>query len=56
MDPRWLFPLLAVLFIAAALWRRASSGHWRGAPLTWLWLALIFGVVAAWLNFGGQNV
>ena len=54
MDPRSLFPILAAVFIVAAVWRRARSGSWRGAPLTWLWMALVFGAVAAWLNFGEQ--
>ncbi len=55
MDPRWLFPLLAAVFVIAALWRRVRNGRWQGAPLTWLWMALIFGAAAAWLNFGRQS-
>lgn len=56
MDPRWLFPALAVLFVVLALGQRLRrGGHSNGAARTWLLLALIFGAVAAWLNFGGQN-
>jgi hypothetical protein len=53
MDPRWLFPLLALGFLAAALWRYARTRQWRGAAFTWLLMALIFGAVAAWLHRGG---
>jgi hypothetical protein len=50
MDPRWLFPLLCVSFLAAALWRGLRSGNWRGAASTWLILSAAFGVVALWLG------
>ncbi|MDE2614332.1 MAG: hypothetical protein KGL78_12885 [Burkholderiales bacterium] len=52
MDPRTLFPVLAVLFAAAALWRRARGGRWHGAALTWVWMAAVFGAVALWLLLG----
>jgi hypothetical protein len=53
VDPRWLFPLLALVFAAAALWRaaRSPSGA-RGAARTWGWMALLFGLVSLWLHFG----
>jgi hypothetical protein len=54
MDPRWLFPLLAAGFALAAVIRRRRSGRWRGAPFTWLLLALIFGAVALWLQAWGR--
>lgn len=51
MDPRQLFPILALVFLVLALVTGLRRGRWRGAPLTWLWLALIFGAVAAWLRW-----
>jgi len=50
VDPRALFPALAVVFAVLALlgWRRQR--RWRGAAGTWLTLALIFGAVALWLR------
>ncbi|HOL37331.1 MAG: hypothetical protein JSR43_03245 [Proteobacteria bacterium] len=51
MDPRTLFPLLAIAFAVAALWRRRRSGRWRGAAATWLWLAAVFAAVATGLHF-----
>lgn len=54
MDPRWLVPLLAALFFAAALWRGIKTGSWRGAPRTWLLLALIFAVISIWLRMAGS--
>jgi len=55
MDPRWLFPLIALAFVAAAVWQRLRSGSFRGSPRIWLWMAFIFGAVAAFLNFAGQS-
>jgi hypothetical protein len=50
VDPRSLFPWLALAFLLAALWRGLGSGHWRGAASTWLLLAAIFGAVSLWLR------
>lgn len=50
MDPRQLFPILAVVFLALALVSRLRQGRFRGAPQTWLLLALIFGAVSLWLR------
>lgn len=50
MDPRQLFPLLAAVFLVLAVVSGLRRGRWRGAPFTWLLLALIFGAVAAWLR------
>jgi hypothetical protein len=50
MEPRLLFPILAIGFLLLALWRGLRSGRWAGAPTTWLILAAIFGAVALWLR------
>lgn len=47
MDPRWLFPLLALVFAVLALRARGRAG---GAARTWGLMALIFAAVAAWLH------
>ena len=53
-DPRHLFPVIALAFLAAAGWRAVRSGGWRDPALrTWLLLALIFGLVSVWLNLRG---
>jgi len=51
-DPRLLFPVLAVVFALLALQGGLRRGRWRGAPLTWAWIALVFGAVSAWLHLG----
>jgi hypothetical protein len=53
MNPKDLFPYLAVLFLALAGWRYSRERHWRGAARTWALLGIIFGAVAAWLNLKG---
>jgi hypothetical protein len=50
MDPRWLFPLLAALFLAAALWRGGRLRRVDPAVRTWGLLALLFAAVSAWLG------
>ena len=50
MDPRWLFPLLALAFATAAAWQRMRSGSFRGAARTWLWMAFAFAAVSVWLH------
>ena len=50
MDPRQLFPVLAAVFVLLALVSGLRRGHWRGAPRTWLLMALIFGAVSVWLH------
>jgi hypothetical protein len=52
LDPRLLFPVLAAVFALLALQAGLRRGRWRGAPLTWAWIALVFGAVSAWLHFG----
>lgn len=51
MDPRQLFPVLAAVFVLLALVSGVRSRNWRGAPRTWLVLALIFAAVSIWLRF-----
>lgn len=51
MDPRWLLPLLAIVFAVLALVRRVRSGHWHGAARTWVLIAIIFGAVSLWLHW-----
>jgi hypothetical protein len=51
MDPRTLFPWLALGFALAAALRWARARRVDGAVRTWALLALIFGLVAAWLRF-----
>lgn len=47
---------LAVVFLAAALWRLASDGFKLGhAARTWLLVALIFTAVAGWLWWSGMG-
>jgi hypothetical protein len=53
MDPRWLFPLLAVAFAIAAAWRWTRTRRWRGAAQTWALMAAIFGAVGWWLQHAG---
>jgi hypothetical protein len=50
MDPRRLFPLLAVVFLAAALVRALRVKRVDPAVRTWGVLALVFGAVSAWLG------
>jgi hypothetical protein len=50
MDPRQLFPVLALLFAVLAAAGRWRQRRWRGAPSTWALLALIFGLVSLWLH------
>lgn len=50
MDPRWLMPVLAVLFAAVALRQWLRSVSWHPALRTWVLLALIFGAVSLFLH------
>jgi hypothetical protein len=50
MDPRWLLPLLAMVFAALALHKTWRSGASHPAVRTWALMALIFAAVAAWLH------
>ncbi len=50
-EPRNLFPIISLIFLllAVARWVR-SRGRPDRATLTWLWMAMTFGIVAAWLR------
>ena len=49
MAARWIFAVLALAFLAAALVRALRRGRGDPAARTWAWIALVFGAVAAWL-------
>ena len=49
--PANLFPVIALVFVLAAAWRRLRSGATDGAVRIWLLMALIFGLVSLWLNY-----
>jgi len=51
MDPVWLFPLLSLGFGLAAAVRAVREGALQGAARTWALMALIFGLVSAWLHW-----
>lgn len=52
MDPKWLFPVLALVFALLAIGRGVRSGLTvGGAVRTWALMAVIFGVVSAWLHW-----
>lgn len=50
MDPRWLFPLLAIGFAVIAAMRCARDRRIGPAARSWLILALVFGAVSLWLH------
>lgn len=56
MSPLWLFPVLAVVFGVAGVWRWSRGGPARVAARAWLLLALIFGAVSVWLHLGPGSV
>jgi hypothetical protein len=50
MDPSWLFPILAAVFLVLGLGHRLRAGRPHPAQRTWFLLALIFGAVSVWLH------
>jgi hypothetical protein len=50
MDPRLLFPWLALGFAIAAAWRLLRARQFDAMARTWALLALIFALVSAWLH------
>ena len=50
MDPKWLFPVLAIVFAVVAALRFARDRRVGPAVRTWLILALSFAAVSAWLH------
>lgn len=55
MDPRLLFPVLAVLFAALAGWQFWRTRRWRGGAAAWGWMALCFAAVSLWLHGSGSG-
>ena len=50
-EPRNLFPVIARVFLLLAVARRSRArGRADRAARTWLWMALIFGLVSVWLR------
>jgi len=50
MPAKYILPILAVIFLLAALQRLVRDGfRLAGASRTWLLVALIFGAVSGWL-------
>ncbi|WP_199873350.1 hypothetical protein [Ideonella sp. A 288] len=50
MNPRWIFPVLALAFALMALWRTLRNGRLDPASRTWFTVALIFSAVSYWLH------
>lgn len=50
MDPKWLFPVLAIVFAVAAVVRFMRERQLGPAVRTWLILATMFAAVSAWLH------
>ncbi len=51
MNPRWLMPVLALLFAVLALCRLVKVGRIDPATRTWGLLAMLFAMVWAWLQW-----
>lgn len=49
MHARFVFAMLALVFLGAAAWRLRRDGRLRPASKTWLLVAAIFGAASAWL-------
>ena len=55
MDPRWLMPLLAVVFAVLAIHKARRAGLAHPAVRSWALMALIFAAVAVWLQRGASG-
>ena len=54
MAAKYILPLLAIVFLLAALWRLSREGLKLGpASRTWLLIALFFGAASGWLWWTG---
>ncbi len=53
MNPRWLLPLLAIVFAGLALQKARLQGRSHPAVRAWALLALSFGLVSVWLHTAG---
>jgi hypothetical protein len=57
MLSKYIFSVLAVVFLLAALWRLARNGfRFSIASRTWLLIGLIFGAVSGWLWWLGVGM
>lgn len=50
MDPKWLFPVLAIVFLLVAAIRFMRERQFGPAVRTWVILAAMFAAVSAWLH------
>jgi len=50
MDPKWLFPVLALVFALVAAIRFIRDRQFGPAVRTWVILATMFAAVSAWLH------
>lgn len=55
MDPRILFPILAVVFFALAGWKALRTRSWNSPVSTWALLGFIFGAVSLWLHLSNRG-
>jgi hypothetical protein len=46
MEPQTLFPVLSLLFAGLAVASRWRRGRWAPGASAWLWLSVIFAIVA----------
>lgn len=53
MDPKWLFPVLAIVFALAAAIRFMRDRQYGPGVRTWVILAIMFAAVSAWLHVMG---
>ena len=53
MDPRTLFPWLALGFAVATAWRLLRARRLDPMARTWGLLSVIFALVSAWLHLHG---
>lgn len=49
MNPRFVFPVIAVCLLVAAIYRASNEGWQAGAPRTLGVVAAIFALVSLWL-------
>ncbi|MGR4868947.1 hypothetical protein ACIPRI_08735 [Variovorax sp. LARHSF232] len=55
MAAKYILPLLALVFLGAALFRLERDGYTLApASRTWLAVAAIFGLVSAWLWWSAE--
>lgn len=56
MAAKYILPVLAIVFLLAALWRLSREGLKLGpSSRTWFLIALLFGAVSAWLWWAGNG-